>query len=258
MKNIFICYFLLWFCFQAKSQQFQFVQWSDPQLGFADFAKELANAKKAIVKINELKPDFVIICGDMIHTPNDTCLKIMKKTLKGLKMPVYFVPGNHDLPTTDDENLKKYRKYYSKDFSNFDHKGVMFFLLNTQLWKHPNIIQTKKQENWLFKSIKEAAKQNKTIIVAGHIPLFVKNVDEPEYYNNYPIQIRKRVINLLDSCHVNLYLSGHLHYFLENSFKNVHFVTSETTSVNFDLKPPGIQLWTVKNKIFTHQFVELN
>lgn len=54
---------------------FWFVQMADTQLGFSsgnkDPAPEIANFHKAVEWINQVKPAFVVISGDLINHPRD-------------------------------------------------------------------------------------------------------------------------------------------------------------------------------------------
>jgi hypothetical protein len=51
-----------------------FVQLTDPQFGMFDnnasFEKETVLYEKAVAEINILKPDFVVITGDLVHDPD--------------------------------------------------------------------------------------------------------------------------------------------------------------------------------------------
>jgi predicted MPP superfamily phosphohydrolase len=60
--------------------------------------------KKAIQKVNELKPDYVIIGGDLIFDAlavsferADSLFNIYNELIKKIKAPVYNTMGNHDI-----------------------------------------------------------------------------------------------------------------------------------------------------------------
>src|SRR5258708_27857772 len=52
-----------------------FVQMADPQFGMysnnADFSQETANFEFAIANANRLRPNFVVVCGDLINQAGD-------------------------------------------------------------------------------------------------------------------------------------------------------------------------------------------
>ena len=55
----------------SKKEPFTFVQIADPQLGFCDKGQDwrwtVDNLKATVARVNELKPAFVIVTGDLIH-----------------------------------------------------------------------------------------------------------------------------------------------------------------------------------------------
>jgi DNA repair exonuclease SbcCD nuclease subunit len=86
---------------------FSFVHASDLHLGYAQYGLEARrqdfdNAFTELVdKTIELKPDFIIIAGDLFHhsRPSNTTLENAIKNFKRLKdvgIPVLTVDGSHD------------------------------------------------------------------------------------------------------------------------------------------------------------------
>ena len=71
--------------------------WRDPrmkELGLIAF-------KKFIEEIKEIKPSFIVISGDLFHTPLPSidALKIVVKgfkEIKEMKIPIFVIPGSHD------------------------------------------------------------------------------------------------------------------------------------------------------------------
>lgn len=59
-----------------SSKQASFIQMTDIQFGFfnenKDIEKEKRNFEKAIAAANKLKPNFVIVTGDLINIPGDS------------------------------------------------------------------------------------------------------------------------------------------------------------------------------------------
>ncbi|MBR2643557.1 MAG: metallophosphoesterase, partial [Lentisphaeria bacterium] len=56
---------------------------------------------RAVRRFNRfIKPDVVLVAGDLIHDPNDPAaeglLEELKKTLNILTVPYLVIPGNHD------------------------------------------------------------------------------------------------------------------------------------------------------------------
>ena len=65
---------------------------SDLHLGLY---KSPAYLEQVVDRLNELRPDAVLIAGDLTYDP-DRSLTDLLAPLKRLTMPVYSVPGNHD------------------------------------------------------------------------------------------------------------------------------------------------------------------
>src|SRR5436190_8138880 len=106
-----------------NSAEFFFVQLADPQLGAAtgdkDFLQETSNFEFAVANINRIKPAFVVICGDLINKTGDPVQTAEYRRITALidkSVPVYAVPGNHDVGNTPTpETLAYYREQFGAD-----------------------------------------------------------------------------------------------------------------------------------------------
>jgi hypothetical protein len=128
---------------------------------------------------------------------------------------------------------------------------------NTQLWNGEVKDESEKHDRWFRKTLETAGRKKVPVFVAGHSPIYVAEPDEKPEYFNFPTEKRKEVLELLVENHVIAYLSGHAHKLILNNYKGIQLVTSETTSRNFDKRPPGFRLWQVSDGSATHQFVPL-
>src|SRR5690606_4960340 len=84
-----------------------FIQLSDPQLGFfsanQDVAQEAANFEFVVANVNRLRPEFVIVTGDLVHKPGDPeQIAEYRRILAKIDptIPVHHLSGNHDLENT--------------------------------------------------------------------------------------------------------------------------------------------------------------
>jgi len=81
---------------------FYFVQITDLHWGARD---GVSLTRRAVEAINTLPvvPSFVAVTGDLFSDSirNDQVVKEGLAAVKGLKPPVYFIPGNHDITKTD-------------------------------------------------------------------------------------------------------------------------------------------------------------
>lgn len=87
------------------------------------------NNRKLLKKIDDLKPDIVVITGDLIDGENNNyqvALDFMDELIK--KYKVYYIIGNHEQKSLLKKYKSQYEKYfqtlYKKDFVFLDNKSV--------------------------------------------------------------------------------------------------------------------------------------
>jgi len=222
------------------------------------YEHDVKTFEQAVRQINELKPDFAVICGDLVHHATDSSYADFKRIMEGFKMPCYPAPGNHDVGNKpNDTTLAYYRKIIGEDYYTFQNKGYSFIVTNTQLWKVNVENESEKHHQWFKDKLDSLGKTNTSSFVIGHYPIFLKSPDEEEKYFNLPLNRRKEILSLFKKNNVKAYLSGHKHETVINSYENIQLVSGETTSKNFDKRPMGFRLWKVATDTIYHQFVPL-
>lgn len=244
---------------ERGSSSFTFIQLSDTQLGFGGYQHDLQSFEQAVRQINILKPDFVVICGDLVNIPNDSSFLAFNRIKEKFNMPCYCVPGNHDMGKLpeDTSSLLLYRKVIGKDYYSFKHKGASFIVTNTQLWKTNVKNESGKFDKWFVETVKTLGAQRNQLFVIGHIPLYVSDPEEKTEYFNFDPEKRKQMLDLFTANKVVAYLSGHTHKLVCNEYKGIQLVSCETTSKNFDNRPFGFRLWTVSHNSVNHSFIPL-
>lgn len=256
--------FVLTCVFQACSrdepyESFTFVQMADPQLGMAGYQHDSLNLVQAVRQINDMNPDFVIICGDLVHRASDTSFNDFRKIISRLEAPCYLVAGNHDVenvPTL--ESLSYYRQHLSSDYYSFTHKGYNFIVVNSNLWTAQVAGGSEKQDLWLKETVMKMAAGGKPLIVAAHHPLFLADPEEEADYFSVPPGKRAELMDLFSECDWKGYLSGHTHKMFINDYQGVQMVSCEATSVNFDSSSPGFRIWNAAMDTLIHEFVPLD
>ncbi len=245
-------------CSEREQKPFSFVQICDTQLGMGGYEQDLKTFKQAVNKINELKPDLVVLCGDLVNDTTDSSYSDFLKIKQGLNMPCYVAPGNHDIgKIPNDTTLGYYRKTIGKDYYEFHHKGYSFIVTNTQLWKVNVENESEKHDNWFKETLKNQNIEQYPVFVIGHYPLYTEQPDEEEHYFNIPLSKRREILKLFQQNNVIAYLSGHTHELMINYFENVQLVSGETTSKNFDNRPFGFRFWEVTSDTIKNHFVTL-
>ncbi|GAB5555529.1 MAG: hypothetical protein Sapg2KO_51200 [Saprospiraceae bacterium] len=222
------------------------------------YEHDVSTFKQAVTQINELKPDFVVICGDLVQEANDSSFSDFLDIKKGFQVPCHVASGNHDVGNVpNDSSLSYYRNTIGKDYYDFQHKGFSFLVINTQLWKNSIEHESEKQDNWFAKTLKTQKAQDSPAFVIGHYPLYTELPNEAEHYFNIPLAKRTHILELFKENHVIAYLSGHTHKLTINNYENIQLVSGETTSKNFDDRPFGYRVWQVSSDTVQHHFVPL-
>jgi serine/threonine-protein phosphatase CPPED1 len=236
---------------------FSFVQVCDTQLGMGGYEHDKKTFAQAVKQINELKPAFTVICGDLVHNANDKSFADFKKIRNGFVAPCYCAAGNHDVqnkPTA--ASLKYYRKHIGKDYYTFTHNDYTFIVVNTQLWVSPLEGETQKQDDWLVDELKKAKQKKSPTFIIAHYPLYTKTPNEKNNYYNIPIKIRTKLLKLYKDHGVIAVLAGHTHSRIINEYEGIQLVNGEATSRS---KPAlGFRFWNVDSPTsVNHKFIPL-
>jgi len=233
------------------------VQVCDPQFGWGyGYDNDVNSLRQAVTHINGLKPDLVVICGDMADNFNDGSVADFLAVQSGFTMPSYCVPGNHDVgdsPTV--ERLERYRKAYGPDYYTVAHKGYTFVMVNACLWKTPVAGESEKQDAWLRQTLATAHGKGSPIFIVMHHPLYLSSPNEPEEYFNLPPAKRSELLALFVDSGVVAVLGGHRHLLVINEYQGIPIVHGETTCRHFDNSPLGFRLWHVESPTsIRHEF----
>ena len=222
---------------QPKQEDFTFVQISDSHIGFnkpanADVTGTLQTAVDKILAIPD-SPDFLIHTGDLTHASKAAEFDTMDQVLKGAKLQIFYVPGEHDTSVDDG---KLYLERYGKGSSgngwySFDHKGVHFIgLVNVvQLEGMGKLGQT--QLDWLKKDLSQH-KNSTPIVLFAHIPLWAVYPDW-----GWGTSDSEQAFSSLKRFGSVTVLNGHIHQVMQKVEGNATFHTAMSTA--FPQPAPG-------------------
>jgi len=238
-----------------------FIQTTDPQFGMFDnnqgFEKETILYEKAVEKINNLKPDFVVITGDFVHnsvSPEQIAEFKRITALIDPGIPVYLTPGNHDIgQTPDQESLRKYRSNFGSDRFSFSHKGSSFIGFNSSIIKAGLTEPEQEQYNWLENELKQS-RNAQHIILFCHYPLFIKTPDEPESYSNLAPASRKKYLTLFENYGVDAVFSGHYHNNSIATYGKIQLVTTSALGKPLGTAPSGLRIVKVYGNRIEHEY----
>jgi 3',5'-cyclic AMP phosphodiesterase CpdA len=252
----------------AQQAPFFFIQLSDPQFGFfnndIDFPQETANFEFTVANVNRLKPDFVIITGDLVNKPGDPAQmaeydRIRKQILPTI--PVYEMPGNHDIenaPTP--ERVAAYRAKYGPDHYVFRHKNVLGIVLNSTVIHTPDKVAAElaAQDAWLkAELVKAKASDAKHIIVFQHHPWFLAKADEDDSYYNVPKVRREPLLALFREAGVKTLVSGHYHQNAVATDAGFEAITTGAVGRPLGQSESGFRIFHVTDTAVTHRYYNL-
>ena len=242
------------------------VQMSDPQFYFQtrthSITKEESEkrAQAAIQSVNQLRPEAVVVTGDLIQTPGSkeqtaTFWRIFKQLDPSI--PLYCVPGNHDVHASA-ESLASYRKKFGKDYYAFSIGPDRFLVLNSVLLgaKADETEEAAQHWKWIEAELKRAkADKVRHTVVFLHHPLFIKKSDEKDAYFNLPTASRERLFRLFHQYEVDAVFAGHHHKNGLNQHQGIDYIITSSVCVPLDEKPAGFRIIKLKPDGITHQYV---
>ncbi|HET7209313.1 MAG TPA: metallophosphoesterase [Terriglobales bacterium] len=196
-------------------------QLSDTHLGEQRAAHAAENLRLAVQMINERRPDAVILTGDIGESPADW--QQAKSILQQLKAPLYYIPGNHDIHTTD---IDRYRSVFGNDYYRFDVRNIDFIAIDSELlgnYDHyeanpapplPPAIQEEslKMLRWLEQQTHQS-EPNRIMVGLQHMPI-TRDGDFPPDPKPYWVMsepYRSRELRLLHELGIKHMLVGHWH-----------------------------------------------
>ena len=228
--------------------------------------------KKAIQKVNELKPDYVITGGDVIFDAlavsferADSLFNIYTELIKQIKAPVYNTMGNHDILGWYEKSgvprehkffgKKLYQSKIGKTYYSVDLNGIKLFVLDSieelpEKGKYYGYVN-EEQLNWL-KSELSKTDTNTTIIISTHIPLLttfsqIRNGSMAANERGLVVENSKDVLDLFKRHNLRLVLQGHLHIYEDINIQNkIRFITGGAVSARW---------WTGPNEGLEEGFV---
>jgi Calcineurin-like phosphoesterase/N terminal of Calcineurin-like phosphoesterase len=241
---------------------FTFIQASDTHIS----EKTMDRMQKFRSIVDSVKPDFVIITGDLVKD----ALRVPEKEARGyyelfrqeigkLTTPVWCIPGNHEifgierhLSLVSTQNplygRKMYHYYFGPDYYSFNYGGFHFIGLNSvefdDLWYYGRVDST--QIEWLKRDV-ATVNPSTPIITFQHIPFFSGGFSMSTYEETGPMQSLVRehgvlqyrqivsnareVLAILNGHNYPLALAGHYHFQQKFSLEGVQTRFEQTAAV---------------------------
>lgn len=230
------------------------------------FEWDAGRYRLAIDMANAIRPEFVVMGGDMIdNSSNGEQLEELLRITGELdaEIPMLWVPGNHDIATDTvvptPASIAAYRDVFGADFYRFDHGDTRFIVLDTVVIDHPENVEDDYIEQLAFieYELSRSSKRSHNILL-GHHPLFLERADEEDSYWNLPIERRARLLDLIHRHDVKIGFAGHWH---RNSLAydgDFEMVTSGPVGYPLGDDPSGVRIVDVGPDRVLHEYVPLS
>ncbi len=253
---------------EENEDSFYFFQLADTQFFWGE--DPVGKWHSAIAQANRLRPDFVVVCGDLINRDGDSAkvdlVEDERRTRAYLDgaakldpaIPLYNVAGNHDVcnvPTP--ETLAWYKERFGPLWYTFTHKTAQFVVIESNLMKNPQGAPQAAQQqlDWLQQTL--TAKAPATVrhrLVFMHHPLCLKSLDEEEGYFQLSQQRRADLVKLFRDSGVKTVFSGHYHGNAVVRDEDLEMVTTNGLAKALRGEPLGFRIVQVSPAGVKHTF----
>lgn len=243
------------------SNEFNFVQISDPQFGMISenkgIAEESALYEKAVEKINSLKPELVIITGDLVHDRTNKAqwdeFRRITSLLKSKK--VFVLPGNHDIGQEPAEaDIARFSEMFGNDRFALTYRDCCFIGFNSNLVKAQTPRLEEEQFQWLKNELSKASGARQTFLFCHH-PFFISSPGEPEEYFNIKPDVREKYLALFAEYGVDAIFAGHLHKNAVSESGNIKMITTSSAGKQLGKDLPGFRNVIVADETFTQEYL---
>ena len=232
MKKFVLVLFAACALVSCGPKEFTFIQLTDTQVGFHDKTEGYAQSdslfKLAVDAVNRIKPAVVVITGDLVNDTADSLQKVIyKKNLAEIdpSVPVYAIPGNHDLRPWTQENYDAFIEFNGYDRFSTKINDCAFIGFDSCCIKDGIADKEAEQLAWLEQELK-AAKGSRYIFLFTHCPIFRESIDEEEDYFNFSKPKRKEYLDLFAKYKVNALFAGHTHKDYRASYNGIELITA--------------------------------
>jgi len=189
------------------------------------------------------KPDLILATGDLVHDASPHGYHRLAGLLDRFEVPVYCLPGNHDLPQTMRDHLQSDRVSCPQVV---DHKGWRLILLNSVIEGEVGGHLEAQELDLLVQALSDNA--HPTLISLHHQPVPVGSawIDDMGLDNAHELQ---QVI--AGHPQVRGLLWGHVHQQFDDYLNGVRLMATPSTCVQFapesdefgvDQQQPGFRL----------------
>jgi 3',5'-cyclic-AMP phosphodiesterase len=224
---------------------------------------------RAVSRLNALdpRPDLVLATGDLVNAGRVEEYRRLKRLLAPLAMPIYLIPGNHDLRAPLREVFNEHRYLHDNgEFIQYEVRGmpVRLIALDTVDEGNDRGLLDEPRIGWIEARL-EAAPETPTIVFMHHPPFAtgIKHMDRMNCAGGEKLEaiVRRHP-------QVERVLCGHVHRPVQMRWAGTLAVIAPSTahqieldlrdgedlSGHYVLEPPGLllHLWRPQAGLVTH------
>jgi 3',5'-cyclic-AMP phosphodiesterase len=214
----------------------------------------ISGFRKAITRVNELNPDFVITGGDLImdalgttYGRADSLYNIYTAMVTEFKMPVFNTIGNHEIygwyarAKADTNNAEYGKQMFEKRlgprFMRVDRNGWVFLLLDSVVKNGKGGYEggiDPEQLQWIKEQLAGIPAET-PIVISTHIPFLTTEAQvlrgsTAANERGEVVVNAKEVVELFKDHNLKLVLQGHLHYYETLHVFGTDYVTGGAVS----------------------------
>ncbi|MEM7013028.1 MAG: metallophosphoesterase, partial [Verrucomicrobiota bacterium] len=203
---------------------------------------------RAVAKVNELQPEFVITVGDLIpgggRLRDETEIRRQwdefNGFVEGFEMPFFYLPGNHDVSNGIMDRI--WDEMFGVRYYSFVYKDVLFLCLNTQDGEGTSPFLGAEQIAWAKGEIEKHNDVRWTLIFI-HQPLWVMEEGIPRNVNGKKVLRKSRTgwpeIEAALSGRKHTVYAGHVHRYAKFERNEANYYTLGTTGGGSALRGPA-------------------
>lgn len=197
--------------------------------------------EQVVAEIEQEKPEFVIAVGDQIEGYTEDTVKLnaqwqeYKAIVSGLSMPLYLIPGNHDIATSG--HLQPYVANAGQPYYSFDREGMHFVVLDASRWESSDRLPSE-QLDWLAADLVKEADAKYTFVFY-HRPYWdgTTNAGKPDTLHKLFVRHG-----------VDAVFAGHYHRYSSGEYDGIKYTVVGSSGGGAEPGPTGI--------LYHHLFVE--
>jgi len=224
---------------------------------------------RAVASLNALvpRPDVTVVTGDLVDHGEPNEYEQLRHLLAPLSMPVFVIPGNHDVREPLREAFRDARYLPAEGYLQFaiEDYPVRLVALDTLVsGKHGGMLCAERL-GWLDTAL--AAQFDRPTVILMHHPPFATGIT---YMDNFGLDNAAGLAEIVARHpQVERILCGHLHRTIDRRFAGTVAGTAPSTAhqirlnlvadapISFIFEPPGYQLhlWQQDSGLVTHTAV---